>query len=97
MLNDTLNSVENQFLDGLKAIHGPTIKAARQTTELLAKLPLLGAVASLPSPFPSTQEVVTRNFEFGQRLFDAQREFAAGLASAATLPATKPAKKTATG
>lgn len=96
-MTDTLTTIENQFFDGLKAIQEPTVEAARKAAELVGQLPLGEPLAALTAQLPSAEEVLARNFDFAQRLLDAQRDFALQLATVTPDPkaAPKPAKKSA--
>ena len=98
MLNDTITTIENQFFDGLKAVQEPTIGAARKAAELVGRAPFIEPMVALTSKLPSVEAVVSRNFAFAQRLLDAQRDFALGLAGIppeAPTPRAKTAKKSA--
>jgi hypothetical protein len=76
MLNDTLTTIENQLIDGIKAVQDPTIEGVRQAASALGALPFAGDLAA-------------RNLAFAQRLLDVQRDFVAELAAAAAPPAPK--------
>lgn len=88
---DITEKATNQILEAIKPVEKLAASTFAQAVDGVSKLP------SLPRPegLPTALDVVSAHFAFAQRMLDAQKDFALGLASATPADATAKPKTAA--